>query len=307
MKSQVVEWNVNSQPKQIDFSMKVEQESVQSLQTNCSFDQIQATKEQDKYEDGYNWRKYGQKKVKGGKRPRSYFKCSYPDCPTRKKVEKDLNGYITEIVYQGKHSHPKPQNMKKSSSNLFQDTMLHHSIEKTSYEPFSERSLVSFGEDGYEQGSSNNPRVVIQTRSEIDILDDGYRWRKYGQKVVKGNPNPRSYYKCTTTGCPVRKLVERASNDPQAVITTYEAKHNHHAPMPRGGGTGGSTINHPSTSSNTTKTSTNYGSVTNSPLLNYSSNINGQTPNILQTLENSRNYGFSESSYTNQFWVKDFS
>lgn len=35
------------------------------------------------------------------------------------------------------------------------------------------------------------PRVVVQTQSDIDILDDGYRWRKYGQKVVKGNPNPR--------------------------------------------------------------------------------------------------------------------
>lgn len=35
------------------------------------------------------------------------------------------------------------------------------------------------------------PRVVVQTLSEVDILDDGYRWRKYGQKVVRGNPNPR--------------------------------------------------------------------------------------------------------------------
>jgi hypothetical protein len=35
------------------------------------------------------------------------------------------------------------------------------------------------------------PRVVVQTQSEVDILDDGYRWRKYGQKVVRGNPNPR--------------------------------------------------------------------------------------------------------------------
>ncbi|KAM7263460.1 hypothetical protein ACFE04_001143 [Oxalis oulophora] len=34
------------------------------------------------------------------------------------------------------------------------------------------------------------PRIVVQTTSDIDILDDGYRWRKYGQKVVKGNPNP---------------------------------------------------------------------------------------------------------------------
>ena len=35
------------------------------------------------------------------------------------------------------------------------------------------------------------PRVVVQVESEVDILDDGYRWRKYEQKVVKGNPNPR--------------------------------------------------------------------------------------------------------------------
>lgn len=38
------------------------------------------------------------------------------------------------------------------------------------------------------------PRVVVQIESEVDILDDGYRWRKYGQKVVKGNPNPRYSY-----------------------------------------------------------------------------------------------------------------
>lgn len=44
---------------------------------------------------------------------------------------------------------------------------------------------------GGESRTVKEPRVVVQTMSEIDILDDGYRWRKYGQKVVKGNPNPR--------------------------------------------------------------------------------------------------------------------
>lgn len=40
----------------------------------------------------------------------------------------------------------------------------------------------------------------------------------------------RSYYKCTTPGCNVRKHVERASTDARAVITTYEGKHNHEVP-----------------------------------------------------------------------------
>lgn len=48
----------------------------------------------------------------------------------------------------------------------------------------------------------------------------------------------RSYYKCTTPGCPVRKHVERACNDPRSVITTYEGKHNHEIPAARGSGNG---------------------------------------------------------------------
>ncbi|KAI4975155.1 hypothetical protein ZWY2020_048762 [Hordeum vulgare] len=79
-------------------------------------------------------------------------------------------------------------------------------------------------------------RVIVQTTSEVDVLDDGYRWRKYGQKVVKGNPNPRSYYKCTHPSCPVRKHVERASNDPKSVITTYEGRHTHEVPTDRNNG-----------------------------------------------------------------------
>lgn len=35
------------------------------------------------------------------------------------------------------------------------------------------------------------PRVVVQTISDVDVLIDGFKWRKYGQKVVKGNTNPR--------------------------------------------------------------------------------------------------------------------
>ncbi|TKY74631.1 WRKY transcription factor 11 [Spatholobus suberectus] len=61
-----------------------------------------------------------------------------------------------------------------------------------------------------------------------DIPPDEYSWRKYGQKPIKGSPYPRGYYKCSTVrGCPARKHVERASDDPTMLIVTYEGEHRH--------------------------------------------------------------------------------
>ncbi|GLT98971.1 hypothetical protein SLE2022_164420 [Rubroshorea leprosula] len=79
------------------------------------------------------------------------------------------------------------------------------------------------------------PRFAFMTKSEVDHLDDGFRWRKYGQKAVKNSPYPRSYYRCTTAGCGVKKRVERSSEDTTVVVTTYEGQHTHPCPItPRG-------------------------------------------------------------------------
>ncbi|RLN28913.1 putative WRKY transcription factor 25 [Panicum miliaceum] len=239
-------------------------------------------------DDGYNWRKYGQKNMKGSENPRSYYKCSFAGCPTKKKVERSPDGQVMEIVYKGTHSHPKPQSTRRNSSSapapaassyVLQSASdaaaAEHSFGALSGTPVAtpENSSGSFGDEEINGVSSRpagnfgveevdddepdskkwrkdggdgeavsvagnrtvrEPRVVVQTMSDIDVLDDGYRWRKYGQKVVKGNPNPRSYYKCTTAGCPVRKHVERACHDTRAVVTTYEGKHNHDVPPARG-------------------------------------------------------------------------
>ncbi|KAJ7943403.1 WRKY transcription factor [Quillaja saponaria] len=239
--------------------------------------------------DDYNWRKYGQKQVKGSEFPRSYYKCTHPNCPVKKKVERSLDGQITAIIYKGHHNHQPPQPTKhpkdtgnpNENSNYqgnpglasqpptgnlkrLKEGIAPYSVSKKDQE-YSQATAeqLSGTSDSEEVGDADTgvdekdedephpkrrnpegkvpepasshrtvtePRIVVQTTSEVDLLDDGFRWRKYGQKVVKGNPYPRSYYKCTTPGCNVRKHVERASTDPKAVITTYEGKHNHDVP-----------------------------------------------------------------------------
>ncbi|KAF2291312.1 hypothetical protein GH714_022593 [Hevea brasiliensis] len=296
-------WSFQESVKQDDFSMGKSMRSfspeIAAIQTNTQTNngfqsesgghqqqQFQSVRDQRRSEDGYNWRKYGQKQVKGSENPRSYYKCTYPNCPTKKKVERSLDGQITEIVYKGSHNHPKPQSTRRSSSSsssasnqamiapnlasseMQDQSLVTHGSGQMDSVATPENSSISIGDDDFDSQKSKSrsdefdedepeakrwkaegeneeisapgsrtvrePRVVVQTTSDIDILDDGYRWRKYGQKVVKGNPNPRSYYKCTHPGCPVRKHVERASHDHRAVITTYEGKHNHDIPAARG-------------------------------------------------------------------------
>ncbi|EFH44694.1 predicted protein [Arabidopsis lyrata subsp. lyrata] len=43
-----------------------------------------------------------------------------------------------------------------------------------------------------ESGSEGNNPFIRE-----NVMQDGYNWRIYGQKLVKGNELTRSYYKCT--------------------------------------------------------------------------------------------------------------
>ncbi|KAL8541059.1 hypothetical protein ACS0TY_002370 [Phlomoides rotata] len=66
-----------------------------------------------------------------------------------------------------------------------------------------------------------------QVRDEIQV-DDGFNWRKYGQKDILGATHPRSYYRCThryTQGCLATKQRQRGEDDPCIFKVAYRGKH----------------------------------------------------------------------------------
>ncbi|CAI9098254.1 OLC1v1034868C1 [Oldenlandia corymbosa var. corymbosa] len=91
--------------------------------------------------------------------------------------------------------------------------------------------ISSSGRDSGKGSHDDNYRYTLRIKScdNKALSDDGYKWRKYGQKSIKNSPNPRSYYRCTNPRCAAKKQVERCSDDPDTIIITYEGLHLHFA------------------------------------------------------------------------------
>ncbi|KAG8500007.1 hypothetical protein CXB51_006455 [Gossypium anomalum] len=73
-------------------------------------------------------------------------------------------------------------------------------------------------------------RKCVDSRKKITsaLVDDGYAWRKYGQKQILHASHPRSYFRCThktDQGCQATKQVQKLEDDPPKYETIYYGHH----------------------------------------------------------------------------------
>ncbi|XP_027333705.1 WRKY transcription factor 55 [Abrus precatorius] len=78
-------------------------------------------------------------------------------------------------------------------------------------------------------------RTILLPAPQVGNIDmppeDGFTWRKYGQKEILGTKFPRAYYRCTHQklyACPAKKQVQRLDDNPNIFEVTYRGDHTCH-------------------------------------------------------------------------------
>lgn len=163
--------------------------AIQTNYNNYNNQSSQSIREQKRSEDGFNWRKYGQKQVKGSENPRSYYKCTYPNCPTKKKVERSIDGQITEIVYKGNHNHPKPQSTRRSNSSSSAVSQAIQSYNPPINEP--DNSYVSNGTG--QMDSAATPENSSISMGDEDFDRSSQKSRSGGDEIDEDEPDSKRW------------------------------------------------------------------------------------------------------------------
>ncbi|WOH06863.1 hypothetical protein DCAR_0626292 [Daucus carota subsp. sativus] len=139
-------------------------------------------------EDGFTWRKYGQKEILGSRFPRAYYRCTHQklyNCPAKKQVQRLADDPFTfEVIYRGDHTctvsstapsmSALPENTEASrvmfqqAAGTMSSSQLLHSSTTTSVLPGSQNWLSMRTQPaGLDATNTNNPFVNMHMFSNI--------------------------------------------------------------------------------------------------------------------------------------------
>nr|GMC64297.1 probable WRKY transcription factor 51 [Ipomoea batatas] len=82
-----------------------------------------------------------------------------------------------------------PENIPPAAE---QQTMVPmESVGSGSSNPIPTSSNIEYKNRTKKKMERTKSRIAFRIKTELETLDDGFKWRKYGKKMVKTSPNPR--------------------------------------------------------------------------------------------------------------------
>ncbi|XP_045790168.1 probable WRKY transcription factor 46 [Trifolium pratense] len=143
-------------------------------------------------EDGYSWRKYGQKDIHGAKFPRGYYRCTHRNsqgCLATKQVQKsEEDSMVYEITYKGRHTCTQTSNLNKANPSKKlkfgqnksqpnqkiqpQEEKIQPSQEKTFSFDNKEEIFPSFNFSSPSIGSENEDNMFLETMIKNNFMEN---------------------------------------------------------------------------------------------------------------------------------------
>ncbi|KAH7576640.1 hypothetical protein JRO89_XS01G0122700 [Xanthoceras sorbifolium] len=119
-------------------------------------------------EDGYNWRKYGQKLVRANEFIRSYYKCTHPNCRVKKQLDCTHDGHITDIIYFGQHDHPKLPNLPLAVGVVV--SIVEERPDDSSLSVAKDKSSDTHGQTPHKIEPTTNPQLSVAASDDAKPL-----------------------------------------------------------------------------------------------------------------------------------------
>eukprot|EP00253_Pinus_taeda_P005870 PITA_05870 len=169
-------------------------------------------------EDNFNFRILSLRSVHTDSRVAVSHQASHSHQRVREKVGKNTRFMDDQQLLSNKRK------INHMRLDQFQNGTINSSMEES---PEKKHKALS-NSSGHQTATVTKRIVSVPTRYDASMINDGCRWRKYGQKSTRNNPCPKSYYRCAMApSCPVKKQVQRCAQDPTIVVTSYEDEHTH--------------------------------------------------------------------------------